>query len=205
MKLLLTILVSSLFFNHGNPTVERWVIERSSNLCIEGRSNVAGFQCDVIEYLNADTLSIYREDEHQLSLNTKGGLTININRIDCHQKYITSDLRKTLKADKVPQLKIELLSIGNFAIVGNKNIKGMVVIDLAGATRKMEVNYTVQADDKNNIQLYGSRDVLFSDFGLTAPSKLAGLIKVENQLKIRFHLVLRSIQTPEIGALSKSK
>ena len=194
MKFLLIILLFSTVFSNTNPAREQWVIEKSSNLCIEGRSNVAGFQCGIVEYLNIDTLSFYKEDEHQLSLNAKGGLTININKIDCHQKYITSDLRKTLKADKIPQMKIELVSIGNFSIVGVKDIKGMVVINLAGVTRKMEVNYTVQTDGKNNIQLLGSREVLFSDFGLKAPSKLAGLIKVEDQLKIRFRLVLRLIQ-----------
>jgi hypothetical protein len=194
MKPVIAILCSSLFFHPPTVSTERWIIEKNSNLHIEGKSNVAAFQCDVTEYLNSDTISFFKEEENAAFLTIKGGLTIHVNKIDCHQRYITNDLRKTLKADKIPLLKIDLISIGNFTLSGNKNIKGLVAINLAGVARKMEVNYTVQTDEKNNIHLCGNRDVLFSDFGLTAPSKLAGLIKVEERLNIRFRLILRAVQ-----------
>lgn len=197
MKLLLSILISTMFFNHNTVVVEKWVIERSSNLCIEGRSNVAAFQCDVIEYLKADTISFYKDESQQLQINTRGGLTISVNKIDCHQRFITNDLRKTLKADKIPDLKIELLSVGNFLQFPGRDVKGVVLISLAGTDRKMEVSYTVETGIKNIIKLHGKRDVLFSDFGLTPPSKLAGLVKVEDRLNIRFLLVLRFIQVQQ--------
>lgn len=192
MKLLVISFITSLLFSPPDSILEKWIIEKNSNLCIEGRSNVSSFKCEVTEYLRADTLFFYKNDLQIFT--TKGGLTINVNGFDCHQKYITADLRKTLKAGEWPLLKIDLLSIGNFtASPGNQKIKGWVAIQLAGITRKIEVDYTVQSGNNGLLHLYGSQQVLFGDFGLTPPHKLAGLVKVEDQLNVRFQLILRPI------------
>jgi len=190
MKLLLTTFIASLLFSPNKVIIEKWIIEKNSNLSIQGRSNVNSFQCDVKEYLRADTILFYKEDEQQ-QFTVKGGLTINVNGFDCHQRYMTGDLRKTLKAQEYPQLKINLLSIGNFSTT-NKNVKGTMAITLAGITRRMEIDYSVQTANDGNLHLNGSRQVLFSDFGLTPPHKLAGLIKVEEQINVQFQLILRA-------------
>ncbi|MBC8004277.1 MAG: YceI family protein [Verrucomicrobia bacterium] len=192
MKLLFAIIFSSLLFSPAKVT-EWWVIEKSSNLCITGRSNIAPFQCDVVEYLKEDTIVLESHEGSPL-LGIKGGVEIDINRIDCHQRQLTNNLRKTLKADKNPILKISLVSIGNFRIEGRKNVQGSVIIDLAGVSRKMQIDYEVETDADNNIHLVGIRQLLFSDFKLKAPNKLAGLVKVDDKLQIRFMLVLRAIQ-----------
>jgi len=193
MKLILATFIASLFFTPSKVIVERWVIERNSSLSIQGRSNVNSFQCDIKEYLRNDTISFYKEDQQQ-QFPIKGGLLININQFDCHQRYMTGDFRKTLKVRESPHLKIDLLTMGNFTTAGNKNIKGTMAITLAGITRKMEVDYSVATDQNGNLHLNGSRQVLFSDFGLTPPSKLAGLIKVEELINIHFLLILRSFK-----------
>ena len=193
MKLILTTIIASFLFSPPKVIIEKWVIERNNNLSIQGRSNVNSFQCDVKEYLRADTISLYKE-EQQPQFAIKGGLSIIVNQFDCHQRYMTGDFRKTLKAQKYPELKIDLLSIGNFATTGNKNVKGTMAITLAGITRKMEVDYLVATDNNGYLHLNGTRQVLFSDFGLTPPSKLAGLIKVEEQINVHFLLILRSFK-----------
>ena len=104
-----------------------------------------------------------------------------------------NDLQKTLKVNECPVMRISLLSIGNFSGT-MKNTKGTVAITLAGITRTMEVDYTVQPVDNANIRLYGKRQVLFADFGLTPPRKLAGLVKVEEQIDVNFLLALRLIK-----------
>jgi len=194
MKLIITSLISCLLFSPDSILVEKWIVEKSSNLCIEGKSNVSVFRCDIIEYLHSDTIRFFKDEQQNQFLNIKGGITIDINRFDCHQKYITGDLRKTLKADKNPLLKINLISIGDFTNESNKNIKGIVSISLAGVTKQMDVAYKIVNNGDGNLNLYGSRGVLFSDFMLTPPNKLAGLIKVENELQIQFRLNLRSVQ-----------
>jgi hypothetical protein len=201
MKILLTVFIASFFVTPHTTLIEKWVIEKNSNLSIEGRSNISSFRCDVTEYLQPDTLLFRRDELYQQSLSVTGGIVINVNRFDCHQKYISNDLRKTLKANECPLLKIDLLTIGNF-LTGNKNVKGNVAITLAGITRKLDVDYAVQSSNDGNIHLYGSRQVLFSDFNLVAPRKLAGLIRVEEQINVHFLLVLRPLQHITVGKLN---
>ena len=195
MKSLIIIIWSLLFFDPAEVTVERWVIEKNSNLCIEGKSNVNNFKCDIVEYLNRDTILLFRDaSQGQQPITTRGGLNININRFDCHQNHITADLKKTLKAKENAYMKINLLTIGYIRPnVSNQSVKGMVEIQLAGVTKKIEVNYAVTKNLPGSLYLVGTQTVQFSDFRLTPPSKLAGLIKVEQQIKVRFELMLRSV------------
>ncbi len=192
MKLTLAILISLFAFRTPVPVVQKWVIEKNSTLRIDGKTNISSFRCDINEYAQQDTVLLYR-DEHQPVL-IKGGLVINVNCFDCHQKYITSDLRKTLKADETPFFQIHLLNIGYFNMQpGRQPIRGWVDVTLAGITRRMEINYVLQVSGNNNILLTGEQQMLFSDFKLTPPRKLAGLIKVENEINVQFQLVMRMV------------
>ena len=112
MKSIAVMIWSFFFFEPVNISVEKWVIEKTSNLCIEGRSNVNNFKCDIVEYLNADTIFLYRDaSQAKMPIATRGGFNININRFDCHQNHITTDLKKTLKATENAYMKVNLLTI----------------------------------------------------------------------------------------------
>jgi len=196
MKLITLAFITGWFFTPGKAIVDKWVIEKNSSLSIEGRSNVNSFRCDVMEYLHPDTIEFYKEDHYQRFFTVRGGPTILINRFDCHQRYITADLRKTLKADESSALKIGLLSIDNFTPRSDgQKARGWVAIELAGITQKMELDFNIQTDGQGHLHLCGNREVLFSDFGLTPPRKLAGLIKVEEKIIVSFQLILRAVQT----------
>lgn len=193
MKLMLLLIGTFLFKGTPAPTAERWVIQKNSTLSIEGRSNVNSFRCDITEYLQPDTICLFKDEQTMKPFHIKGGLSININRFDCHHKYITNDLRRTLKADEQPVLKIKLLSIGYYN--GNaENIKGWVSIEMAGVSKTTEVDYQVQNSNPDILQLNGTRKLKFADFGLKPRQKIAGLIKVEEELTVRFQLILRSIK-----------
>lgn len=194
MKLVFTFLIAFLFKGAPGPVAERWVIQKNSNLCIEGKTNINSFRCDIKEYLQPDTIYFFKEEQAMKPVSLRGGLSINIKRFDCHQQFITNDLRKTLKADEQPMLKIDLLNIGYYN--GNAgNIKGWVNITLAGVIKTFEIDYAVRNGQPANLELTGTRKLTFSDFGLKPPQRLAGLIKVEEELSVRFQLVLQSVNS----------
>jgi hypothetical protein len=195
MKSLAIIIWSLLFFDPIDMSVEKWVIEKNSSLRIEGKSNVNTFKCDIIEYLNGDTILIYRGNaSEQTQIATKGGLTLNINRFDCHQNHVTADLKKTLKASENAYMKINLLSFAHIKVnTPNQEIKGYVEIQLAGVTKKIEMDYVVVKNQSGSLHMIGTRKLLFSDFNLTPPRKLAGMIKVEEEITVRFQLMLRYV------------
>lgn len=192
MKLLLTILSGICFLNPAGISTQKWAVERSSNLSLDGKTNINNFHCEIPEYLRRDTVLLCRDAEKPISI--KGGLTINIKHFDCHQKYITGDLRKTLKADEQSFFQINLINLGYFTKQpGKQRVKGLVDIELAGINRRMEIDYEVMVFDEANMVITGNHKVLFSDFRLTPPRKLAGLIKVEDEINVHFQLVMKLV------------
>lgn len=193
MKTLVIILLMSFCWPPHTVLKEKWLIEKESNLYFEGRTNISNFRCGITSYLRPDTLCFCREDASKAILGVKGGLTIDVNGFECQQPYMNKDLRKSLKARECPLMKISLLSIGNFT--GNvPHVKGKVAISLAGVTRIIDVDYTIQSVDENTLRLYGKQQVCFADFELTPPRKMAGLVKVEQQIDVNFMLALRLLK-----------
>jgi len=194
MKSVLAVIFSLLFFDPEGVSVEKWVIDNTSSLRIEGKTNVSAFKCDIGEYLNHDTILFYKNHGDHEPVIARGGLTININRFNCHENHITADLKKALKADDNAYMKINLLTLGYIQQnTPNQTVKGQVEILLAGVTKKIEIDYTVLNHQGGFLHLIGNATVLFSDFKLIPPRKLAGLIKVEQEIKVQFKLMLRSV------------
>jgi hypothetical protein len=159
----------------------------------EDRMNISNFLCGITRYLRPDTICFGRSAASKAILGVKGGLSIDVNGFECQQLYMNKDLRKALKARECPLMKIALLSIGNFT--GNvPHVRVKVAISLAGVTRVIDVDYTVQPVDENNLRLYGRQQVLFADFDLIPPPTMAGLVKVEQQIDVNFTLALRLLK-----------
>lgn len=192
--ILQALFLSQVMAIHHGPIVQKWVIDKGSSLYIQGRSNVSSFRCDIIEYLHPDTIRFCRDEPGQQEFAVKGGIAIDVNRFDCHHRMMTSDLKKMLKAGEHPKLKIDLLTLGyHNDDKDGQGAKGKVAIELAGITRCLDVDYTLQVDGSGYLHLYGERQVQFSDFGLTPPRKAGGLIRVQSSITVRFELILRAI------------
>jgi hypothetical protein len=72
-------------------------------------------------------------------------------------------------------------------------IKGVVAIELAGVTKRFDVDYKVFSIGEDAINLIGSRQVNFSDFNIVPPRKIGGMIQTDNELNVMFNLRLKVI------------
>jgi hypothetical protein len=66
-----------------------------------------------------------------------------------------------------------------------------VIIELAGVSRRFEVDYKMVSADGSIINLVGSRQVNFSDFNITPPRKVGGMIRTNNELSVVFNLRMK--------------
>lgn len=173
----------------------KWVVQKGGSLQVTGSTNINTFSCAITGYSNPDTLVLYNSGSRNETINLKGGLSLDVSLFDCRNPIMTSDLRKTLKAKQYPALKIKFINLARFPMLSSQtdNIKGVVDIELAGTTRRFEVNYKFYRDQQKLIRLIGERFVNFSDFNLTPPRKLGGMIQTDNRLKVEFNLGLRSL------------
>lgn len=176
------------------PVAQTWVVEKNSTLVIEGSSNINSFTCDVKEYIKQDTLVFLQEEKGKRVVFYRNAITIDVSQFDCHHKFITSDLRKTLKFPQYPVMKIHFISLDNpaYAMPGQV-IKGTLDIELAGVTRRMNFDYHVKNSSEKIIHMLGSQLMGFSDFKLEPPKKMAGLIRINEEIKVHVELYFRRI------------
>jgi hypothetical protein len=121
-------------------------------------------------------------------------LRIDIKDFDCRNRMMTSEFKHTLKYQQYPQLVINFLGLERLPseVSGNGNVKGWIEVGLAGVCKKFEISYT-SCRSGDNMELTGTRAFGFSDFGLRAPRKMGGLVRVDDQLDVAFRLRLHQI------------
>jgi hypothetical protein len=190
------ILVSLYALRPSHPEMIRWRVDKTSTLSIAGSTNINHFCCEVTEYTGPDTLTTLKGSNlaETPGIVLKGALRINIADFDCSNRMMTSEFKHTLKYQQYPQLIITFLSLEKLpSATTNESVKGWVAIDLAGTCRKFELDYSSCRGSTGDILLIGARTFGFSDFGLTPPRKMAGLVRVNDRLDVRFRLHLHQL------------
>lgn len=179
----------------SNPYQVKWVLVKGCSLKVAGSTNINKFVCDIADYSNPDTLLVYNPVTDKQIFPLKGSLHLNVTGFNCHNSMMTSDLCKTLKSKEFPTMNIQFISLSRLPDFSNPDaiITGLVKIELAGATNLFNVNYTFSTDNKNVIHLIGKKPINFSDFNLTPPRKLGGMIRTNQELQVEFHLSMKEI------------
>lgn len=172
----------------------RWVVQQNSSITVKGESNVNKFQCVVTKYMQPDTL-FYQHLPPLNKIQFNGRICVDVVLFDCHNKYMTGDMRKTLRADVYPQLKITFLSLEQYLQPHTKDqqVPGRVEVELAGVKKHFIIDFSFRWSNSSTTIMHGEKRFLFTDFGLTPPQKMAGMIKVKNEFNVVFHLELKQV------------
>lgn len=181
--------------NNLQPDILKWVIIKGGILSVIGNTNVNNFNCDISNYANPDTIIIYKNSIDKMGVRMLGNINLDVGSFDCHHAVMTNDLRKTLKVKEFPKLGIKFLSLSKFPDLNIRQdiLKGMVEIKLAGVIKRFEVSYKLSMDGNDIIHLVGNQDINFTDFGITPPRKVGGMIKTNNKLAVEFRLKFKTI------------
>lgn len=180
-------------FKDLNPQIDKpyfakWVINKACYLKVEGSTNVSKFSCTIPDYIKPDTLTFYKGKGNE-PLKVSGSIMPDVQGFDCHNQMMTKDLRKTLKAKDFPKLIIKFISLSKYPDLNKtEKVKGLVTIELAGITKRFDVDYQFISNSDNHITWIGKRQVLFSDFNIVPPRKIGGMIQTNNEIQVVFNL-----------------
>lgn len=171
----------------------KWTVEKNSTLFVHGSSNVNNFTCDINGIAEKDTILLVNTASGLVKLT--GAIKMDVTSFDCHNYLIRKDLRKTLKADQYPKMIIRFLTLKTMPLLSSKTeqVTGWVEVELAGMKKTFELTYTFKKTSPGIIWLKGGRNFSFSDFRLSAPRKLAGLVKIKDEFIVNFQLVLKTL------------
>lgn len=175
------------------PTREVWIVQHTSHLRVDGKTNVNQFNCVVPDYSGTDSLVCILPLSGGDVCRATGSMQIPISAFDCHHRMMTKDLQKTLRMEEHPVMRIDFK---NFPQLPSKLNKGASLtanaeISLAGVTRRYNLNFAVKNVIGQTLDLKATQPILFSDFKLIPPSKLGGTIRVKDELEVMVSLQLK--------------
>jgi hypothetical protein len=193
LLLFIVFIISTSFVGDRNTAFNtKWIISEHSNLSVNGTTNMGKFSCEINEYAKTDTVVIAQDRSDKIILT--GAVNIEVSNFSCSNFMMTRELRKTLKADQFPHLKVKFLSLKELDNVNQNFSKvcGNVEITIAGVSKRFEITYQLNIE-KNKMTLIGAQPIHFSDFNLIPPKKVGHLVRANDKLSVVFNLNLRAI------------
>jgi len=140
---------------------------------ITGVSTVGKYNCSNT-FPTKDT--VYINSAKKNAFNTE----IKMSNFDCGNKIMTKDLQGTVKVKKFPNSTVCITDVKQ----SGKNYKCRLNFYITDKTLKYKDFILYDQDDK----LQGTLNLKFSDIELEPPVKMAGLIKVKDDIVINFSL-----------------
>jgi hypothetical protein len=191
LSLLLASILTSFIAPLENKVTHRLIVHPSSTATINGKTSVNKYQCAIGQYSGSDTLVITGAKGNGVVFE-KGLVLLKATEFECDMKVITKDFVEMIQAEKYPYIKIEFTSFGRAPKfeTAEEKFKGNLKITLGDVSVPCEVKCNIVKGEKNLFHLRGKRQFKFSDFNLQPPSKMMGLVKVNEDIEVSFHLVL---------------
>lgn len=173
-------------------------IAEGSTLYITGRSNLNEFSCLSKHDISNKNLFINYDRRAQHINITNAILELEVTQFDCGRSPINRDFRNTLKADQYPFIQLQLNEVLYGEINGESNSETRldprqadISIQIAGVTIREIVDIVVTDPQEEIVAVQGQKRLRITDFNLTPPTAMFGLIKVEDELDIVFDLRLK--------------
>lgn len=191
--IVLSLLLTSFRYEEPAPfLIHKLIVQPNSTLTIDGKTNVNSFRCGISQYTGRDTLVIQEGGPLRKPLFIKGKVALQASRFDCGMQMMTQDFNTTLKSKEYPYIVIDFKSFERLPDYKKSEDKfnGTMTISLGGVSKVVDVVCSIHTKPSGHIHLSGGRSFLFSDFNLTPPEKMMGLIKIQQELMVQFNLVL---------------
>ncbi len=178
----------------GSELLKHWSVTNSSSLQIHGTTNINSFVCESDYSHGQNDMIMERWDPKNNNWEIFGEVLLEVAAFDCKNRVMNNDFQRTLQADEYPEIKVEFLNLKEVSADESKQkAKGWVKISLAGKSKKYPIESELIHFDNYYSVLRGEQVFRFSDFGLEAPSKGLGLVRVRDELSVSFELMLRQI------------
>ncbi|HMO33604.1 MAG TPA: YceI family protein [Lacibacter sp.] len=155
----------------GSSTMHEWS-SSATNVNVQSDFSVTD---GVIEKINAATVTVVTKS---IKSHKNSGL-------------MDSRTHETLKADKFPNITYVFTKITNVQKNGTEatiTVSGNLTI--AGVAKPTELVLKSKVLPNGDIEIKGNRKVLMSDHGIKAPVFMLGALKVGDEVKIDFNVVL---------------
>lgn len=156
-----------------------------SRVWVEGTSTVRAYRCESTSVTgSAQATSAQLAD---LATVPRAEVSIPVASLDCRNGTMNGHMRKALKAEQNPTIRLRTGSV-QVSPSGAAKISGDLTI--AGQTRPVSIDGTATSED-GKVRVRGSKRLVMTDFGVQPPTLMMGTMKVAAPVTIGFDVVLK--------------
>ncbi len=161
----------------------RYAVDAASRFWIEGSATTGPFTCetDAVAGSGHTTAS---------PPSTEVALSVPVATFDCGNRRMNADLQEAMKMDEHPLIQYALDSVRTVAGADTLyRLQATGVLTIAGVARPISVALEGQELADGQVQATGRVPLKMTDFGITPPTALLGLVRVRDDIHVRFHLL----------------
>jgi len=184
---LLFILVFSGHAQTGMETREVSILPNSS-LSISGSTNINTFDCDFnTRGFKNEGFEVHYTGNDNILYFKNSVLPLENKNFDCGNRKINKDFHKLLKTEEYPEILLKIKKIDL-----SRGEDATVTLSFTIAAIENDYRFPIEISWQNQLRFKGKLQLNIKDFNLEAPSKIFGLIVLEEEIEINFNL---NIQT----------
>jgi hypothetical protein len=183
----LAVLLLLLHATNTHAQEYRIFIHPSSKVVVYGSTNVNNFKFDYTEEITIEKPVRVRRQEGALQL-SGGFIDLKVHSFDSGNGIMNKDFRKMLMEEENPFIQVELVSLSPKWLSDQAWLEGRA--DITVNINQVVKKYTVSCKVENpgSLLIYGRQKVLLTDFGLTPPVRMMGMVKVNEWVDLDFAL-----------------
>jgi hypothetical protein len=192
----------------------RLVAASPSTLELEGSSNVAGWRCrgtslegnmevaapaDVvyaaIDRIERTNITAWRAAGTNVFPQPSFRMTIPVSTLRCGNRQMERDMGRALKSAQHPSIEFRFKQLRSTVTQDARGrykarISGDLI--LAGERREIVVDVVAERVAHDRFRLRAEMPLRMTDFGITPPTALLGMVKARNELIVRFDLIMEA-------------
>lgn len=157
------------------------------HLTIKVSSNINSF---ILTYQDTTPSPIWQQNNGKTNSII---VTIPVTNIKGKNKMMTEDLNKMLQSQQHPQIQITVPDYTRTTTNENSNINPEIpiLLTITGKELLYTIPINIDTNSTNTSTINGAISFKLSDFGITPPEKYFGLIKVKNEVIVKFGLSIK--------------
>lgn len=175
---------------------------------------VGGLQLDatyervlgILAELELEEGRLRQSSELTAGLSPQMSFQVPVRSLECGSTLMERDLRRAVDAEQYPSIAYKFVRLNGFNVGPAENgfSYGLNVsgeLTLAGVTRPVVVAVTAERKGRNRIRIRGEAALQMTEFEVTPPRALFGLIRAHDEFIVQVNLVFTVIDAPVAQAM----
>ena len=181
-------------------------LEPSSRLWLEGTATIGDFTCSTARMEGMAVLQEIHVEKYDslysVSVHNEVRVSMCVRSFDCGNHAMNEDMYEAMKSDSFPTIEFELIDATLASDTGSadsvRDINTIGKLTIAGITKTVPMSIAIRQSSPERFIITGSKALSMTDFGITPPTALWGIIKTNDRLTVNFQLTaIREFFKPE--------